>query len=96
MDQEWHYGEFTISTDPERLDLDTIYDFLSNEAYWAVGRPRDVVERSIHNSLNFGLYHGKKQVGLARVVTDRATFAWVADMFSSILIFGSRGSANGS
>jgi GNAT superfamily N-acetyltransferase len=81
MDQEWHRGEFSISTDPPRLDIDRIYEFLSREAYWALGRSREVVERSIHHSLNFGLYHGTEQVGFARVVTDRATFAWLADVF---------------
>lgn len=81
MDQEWSRGEFTISTDPQRLDLDIIHEFLSTEAYWARGRSKECVERSIRNSLNFGLYHEDRQIGFARVVTDRATFAWLADVF---------------
>ena len=70
---------FTISTDPARLDLDAITDFLSR-AYWAKGRPRERIERSLANSLVFGLYDGEKQIGLARVVTDYATFAWLCDV----------------
>lgn len=81
MAQEWHRGEFTISTDSQLLDLDKIYEFLSQEAYWALGRSRERVERSISNSLNFGLFHPTGQIGFARVVTDRATFAWLADVF---------------
>jgi GNAT superfamily N-acetyltransferase len=74
-------GEFVISTDPDRLDLDVVHRFLSEEAYWSPGVPRDLVERSIDNSLCFGLYRGEEQVGFARVVTDRAAFAWLADVF---------------
>lgn len=81
MVQEWQRGEYTISTDPQRLDVGKIHEFLSTEAYWAIGRSREIVERSIRNSLNFGLYRGAQQVGFARVVTDRATFAWLADVF---------------
>jgi GNAT superfamily N-acetyltransferase len=81
MEREWHRGDFTISTDPGRLNLDMIHEFLSQEAYWALGRSRDRVERSIRHSLNFGLYHLAEQIGFARVVTDRATFAWLADVF---------------
>ena len=81
MEREWHRGDFTISTDPGRLNLDMIHEFLSKEAYWALGRSRDRVERSIRHSLNFGLYHLAEQIGFARVVTDRATFAWLADVF---------------
>ena len=62
-------------------DLDVIHRFLSTESYWAVGRPREVVQRSIEHSLPFGIYHGERQVGFARVVTDYATFAWIADVF---------------
>ena len=71
---------FTISTDPARLDLDVICDFLSR-AYWAKGRPRERIERSLANSLVFGMYDETKQIGLARVVTDYATFAWLCDVF---------------
>ncbi len=71
----------TISDDPARLDLDVICGYLSTESYWATGRPREVIERSIAHSLPFGLYDGAAQVGFARVVTDRATFAYLADVF---------------
>jgi GNAT superfamily N-acetyltransferase len=72
---------YEISTDPERLDLDVIHGFLV-DAYWSPGVTRDVVERSIAGSLCFGLYApGGGQAGFARAVTDRATFAWIADVF---------------
>jgi GNAT superfamily N-acetyltransferase len=75
-------GEFLISTDPSLLDVPLIHDFLSNRSYWAAGRPLEVVRRSIENSLCFGLYESPgRQVGFARVVTDRATFAWLCDVF---------------
>jgi GNAT superfamily N-acetyltransferase len=72
--------DYEIDDDTARLDLDVIHGFLAT-SYWAEGVPRDVVERSVAGSLNLGLYHGGRQVGLTRVVTDRATFAWVADVF---------------
>jgi GNAT superfamily N-acetyltransferase len=77
----WQQGEYTISTDRARLDRALIFDYLHNTAYWAQGRPREVVERSIEHSENFGLYHGSQQVGYARVVTDYATFGYVCDVF---------------
>jgi GNAT superfamily N-acetyltransferase len=73
--------EYTISTDRSRLDVDRIHRFLSTEAYWSPGVAREVVERSIDNSLCFGVYLGDEQVGFARAVTDRATFAWLADVY---------------
>ena len=72
---------YEISTDRDRIDVDAVFHFLSEESYWCPGIPRDVVERSIDNSLCFGAYHGETQVGFARIVTDKATFALVADMF---------------
>ena len=74
-------GNYFISTDQARLDLKLIHDFLSNSSYWAKGRSLETVRRSIENSLAFGLYEHERQVGFARVVTDYATFAWVADVF---------------
>lgn len=71
---------FFISTDPARLDLNAIVDFLSR-AYWSKGRPRERTERTIANSLVFGLYDGDKQIGLARVITDYAIFAYLCDVF---------------
>lgn len=79
--QEWRRGEYLISTDPAMLDLETIHRFLSGSSYWAAGRPFDVTKRAVANSLSFGLYKSKRQAGFARVVTDRATFAWLADVF---------------
>lgn len=72
---------YEISTDAARLDHEMIFRFLSEESYWVPGIPLSVVENSIANSLCFGVYHAGVQVGLARVVTDRATFALVADVF---------------
>ena len=77
---ETHKDNFTISTDPARLDLDAIADMLTR-AYWAAGRPRERTERAISNSLVFGLYDGEKQIGLARVVSDYAVFAYLCDVF---------------
>ena len=70
-----------ISTDKQRLDIDSIHRFLSESAYWAIGRPREVVQRAVDNSLCFGAYHDGRLVGFARVVTDYATFGWLADVF---------------
>jgi GNAT superfamily N-acetyltransferase len=73
---------YEISTDRARLDIPRIHRFLSTEAYWSPGVSRDVVERSIVNSVCFGVYtDGGEQVGFARAVTDRATFAWLADVY---------------
>lgn len=77
---EQRKGEFTISTDRARLDLDCIHEFL-REAYWSQAIPREVVAKSLDHSLCFGLYDGARQVGFARVVTDYATFAWLGDVF---------------
>jgi GNAT superfamily N-acetyltransferase len=71
---------WTVSTDPSRLDLDVIHSFLTT-SYWAAGIPRETVRRSLAHSLCFGLYEGDAQVGFARVVSDRATFAYLADVF---------------
>jgi GNAT superfamily N-acetyltransferase len=81
MPEQWSRGEFIISTDAARLDLGVIHEYLSTASYWARGRPREVVRRSIENSLPFGVYQGGRQAGFARVVTDYATFAWIADVF---------------
>ncbi len=74
-------SDVEISTDPERLDVELIHHWLSTDAYWALGRSRETVERSIEHSLNIGAYDGPDQVGYARVVTDRATFAWLCDVY---------------
>jgi len=73
-------GEFVVTTDPNRLDHDFIHGYLVR-SYWSEGIPRDLVERALSNSLCFGVYEGDKQVGFARVITDFATFAYLADVF---------------
>jgi GNAT superfamily N-acetyltransferase len=81
MAQEWHRGVYSISSDKDRLNVKLIHDFLSNISYWAKGRSCEIVMRCLENSLNFGLYKDDLQIGFARVVTDYATFAWLADVF---------------
>jgi ribosomal protein S18 acetylase RimI-like enzyme len=73
-------GQYWLSSDLARMDVDVIHDYLSRE-YWSKGIPRGVVERSMQNSLCFGVFHGAEQVGFARVITDFATFAYIADVF---------------
>ena len=77
---EYRRDEFTISTDRDRLDIDSIYRFLTN-CYWAKGIPKEVVSRSIQHSLCFGIYNEGGQVGFARVISDFATFAYIGDVF---------------
>jgi len=72
--------EFEISTDRARLDIELVHEVL-RKSYWAEGRRRTVVERSIENSLCFGVYRGGHQVAFARVVSDRAVFAYLMDVF---------------
>jgi GNAT superfamily N-acetyltransferase len=74
-------GEFVVSTDPSQLDVSLIHEFLSQRSYWAAGIPLEAVRKSIDNSLCFGLYQQGSQIGFARMVTDRATFAYLADVF---------------
>ena len=80
MPHEHRDGDIIVTTDPTRLDLDTIHAFLSR-SYWAAGVPREVVERSIRHSICFGAFDGDHQVGFARVISDHATYAYVADVF---------------
>ena len=77
---ERRFGELEISDERARLDLDVIHGYLAR-SYWAPGIPRELVARSLEHSLAFGAYVGGRQIGFARVVTDRATFAWLADVF---------------
>lgn len=76
----WRRGRYRVSTDAARLDIEGTAAFLGT-TYWASGRPESIVRRSIENSIAFGVYDGDQQVGFARVVSDRATFAWVCDVF---------------
>ena len=80
MTRGWRRDGYLISTDASMLDLEVVHAYLSR-SYWAAGVPEDVVRRSIENSLCFGVYRGEEQAGFARVVTDRATFAYLADVF---------------
>lgn len=77
---EWKQDEFSITDKYEDLDIAIIHRFL-REAYWSKQVPLDIVERAVKNSLCFGLYHGASQIGFARAITDRATFAYLADVF---------------
>ena len=73
-------GGYLISSDPALLNLDVIHGFIS-QSYWAKDIPRPLVERMISNSLCWGVYHRSAQIGFARVITDKATFAYLADVF---------------
>ncbi len=80
MFETFQRGEYSISTDPTRLDVEAIHSYLAR-AYWCEGIPRRTLERAIANSLCFGLFQGKDQVGLARVITDSATYAYLCDVY---------------
>jgi GNAT superfamily N-acetyltransferase len=73
-------ADYEVSCDPARLDFDVIHGFLA-QSYWAKAIPRELMERSVRNSLCFGAYQGRAQVGFARIVTDKATFAYLCDVF---------------
>ncbi len=74
---------YEISTDPARVDAERVHRWLSTDAYWALGRPREKQDRAIEGSLNFGVYEtvSGEQVAYARVITDRATFGWLCDVY---------------
>lgn len=78
--REWVHDGYVVSTDRGRIDLDVVHGYLRS-SYWAAGMPRDVLERAIENSVTFGVYDGTRQVGFARVITDRATYAYLSDVF---------------
>ncbi len=78
--ESWIKERYEVSTDPGRLDMAVIHGFLRT-AYWSEAIPRETVERAVAGSLNFGLYGPEGQLGYARVVTDKATFAWICDVF---------------
>jgi len=71
---------FTISTEKDKLDIDVIHSFL-NRTYWAEGISKEIIRRSIEGSLCFGVFENDKQIGFARMITDKATFAYLADVF---------------
>jgi GNAT superfamily N-acetyltransferase len=72
---------YLISTDPSKIDIEVVYQYLSKESYWAKDIPLERVQKSIENSFCFGLYFDNKQVGFARLITDKTTFAYLADVF---------------
>lgn len=78
-------GGYEVSADAARIDAGRVHEWLSQDAYWAVGRPREKQDAAIAGSLNFGVYDtaSGEQVGYARVVTDKATFAWLCDVYVS-------------
>jgi N-acetylglutamate synthase-like GNAT family acetyltransferase len=80
MHHLWSKGDYEISTDPARIDIGMVHEFLTN-SYWAKGIPLETVRRSIENSIAFGVYQGRQQVGFARIISDLATFAYLADVF---------------
>ncbi|MFI5152119.1 MAG: GNAT family N-acetyltransferase [Chitinophagales bacterium] len=77
----WERDGFLITTEENKMDIVYIHEFLSTKSYWAEGVPFRIVEKSIRGSLCFGLFKGKQQIGFARAITDKATFAWLADVF---------------
>lgn len=78
---QWERGAYLVSTDRTRIDVDLVHDFLARQSYWAAGISRDLVARSLDHSLCFGLYREGTQVGFARVISDFATYAYLADVF---------------
>ncbi len=81
MAYELRRDGYLVSTDRHLLDIDALHAFLSQRSYWAAGISRDQLETAIEHSLPFGLYHERKQIGFARVITDFATFAYLADVY---------------
>lgn len=81
MIREQHIGDYFFSTDKEWLQIKYIHQYLSEESYWSKNIPIDIVRKSIEGSLCYGVYHHDQQVGFARVITDNATFAYLADVF---------------
>ncbi|HWR43260.1 GNAT family N-acetyltransferase [Sporomusa sp.] len=85
----WQKDDYTISTDKSLLEFDIIHKYISCDSYWGIGRSQEVMQRAIeHSAFCFGVYHGKKQIGFARVVSDLATFGYIADVF---ILIGYRG-----
>ena len=80
MHHLWSKGDYEVSTDPARIDVLMVHEVLTS-SYWAKGIPLETVQQSIENSISFGVYHGQQLVGFARVISDRATFAYLADVF---------------
>lgn len=75
------FDDFLITTDKESMDIEAIHDFLSKYSGWSNNIPIETVQKSIENSLNFGVFHGKKQIGFARVISDFSTIAYLGDVY---------------
>jgi GNAT superfamily N-acetyltransferase len=80
MHHVWSKGDYEISTDPARINVVLVHEFLTN-SYWAKGISSETAKKSIENSICFGVYFGRQQVGFARIISDLATFAYLADVF---------------
>lgn len=78
---QWEQGIYTVTDQQEQLDIELIHRFLSTESYWAKDVPKAIVVRSIEHALCFGLFREQQQIGFGRVITDRATFAYLSDVF---------------
>lgn len=78
---EHTFGDFHISTDKTKLDVDAIHDFLSTKAYWCLNIPKNKIVTAIENSLCFGVYHNEKQIGFARIISDFSTIAYLGDVY---------------
>jgi GNAT superfamily N-acetyltransferase len=78
--ERWRRGAYLVSTDPKKLDFKAAHAYLS-KSYWGKGRPLARLKKGMQNSVCFGLYRGREQVGLARVITDFATFAYLCDVY---------------
>ena len=78
---EWRRGDLTVSDDRARIDRARVHRFISQESYWAKGIPRETMDKAIDHSIVFGLYRAGEQLAFARVVSDRATFAYLCDVF---------------
>lgn len=88
---QWEHGDYSLTDETSRLDLAAVSALLRS-TYWAAERPREVIERSLHHSLNFGLFHGAEQIGFARVITDHATVGYLCDV---VIAEGHRGQGLG-
>ncbi len=78
---ETQFADYTISTNPSLLQIEVIHQYLAQESYWAKNIPIEVLKQSIEGSLCFGVYCNDVQIGFARLITDKATFAYLADVF---------------
>ncbi len=80
-DLDIHKDKYCISTDKAKLDLDAVHNFLSTQAYWCLNIPKETVQTAIENSLCFGIYQDRKQIGFARIISDFSTIAYLGDVY---------------